>query len=351
MKKGILTFLFLLTQVSLFAQDDAAIKKIIDEGVAYHDKGDFEGAIKRYDQVLQIDRNNLLALTEKGMSLISLEKYDDVIQICKKAIETHPKDDGLKLIYVQYGTALDGLKKTDESLKIYDEGIKRYPTYMPLFYNKGITLASVKKYEEAIKTIQKGLNIKPEHPGSHNAIARLNQTEGKKIPALLAYCRFFTLEPQSDRAADNLSNLLAIMNANVEKKDSNTINILMPSKEQRPKEGLEDDFSSTELMLSLSAALDFDEKNKNKTEVEQFQRKFETVCAALSLRKNENSGFYQNYYVPYFAEMQSKNLLNTFSYIVFASSGEKYVTDWLKANEAKTDEFFKWSESYKWNAD
>ena len=354
MKKTILLLVFpLLTNIA-FAQLKQDAEKLVDEGVAYHDKGDYDGAISKYNKALELDKDNLLALTEKAFSLLSQQKYDESIASCKKAIEKHPGEKSLATTYVTYGNALDGLKKTDQSIEIYEEGIKQFPTYYLLHFNKGITLSSVKKYGEAILSFQKAVMIKPSHPGSHNGMARLLRVQGKRIPSLLAYFRFLIVEPQTNRAKENLESVQKLMKENVEEtgKKSVTINISPDMLGDtiagaKPKEN---SFNSTDLILSMEAAMDFDKKNKKKTEVELCIRKFETVCASLKETRKDNFGFYWDYYVPYFTEMKDKNFVETFTYIAFASSEDPDVAKWLKANKSSIDKFYEWSKNFTWKS-
>ena len=343
--------LFLICSIS-FGQNKSDAEKLVDEGVAYHDKGDFDGAISKYDKALELDKDNLLALTEKAYSLLSLKKYDESINYCRKAIETHPGEKSLRTVYVTYGNAMDAQKKTDQSIKIYDEGIKQFPDYYQLYFNKGITLTSVKKYNEAISCFQKSVSINPKHGSSHNAIARLSNINDKRIPSLLAYSRFLIIEPQGSRAKENLESLQKLMKGNVEVtgKNSITLNISpdMLSNSAKNGKAMENSFTSTDLILAMDAALDYDEKNKNKTDVEQFIRKFETVCASLKETHKDNYGFFWDYYVPYFVEMKDENLIETFGYIAFASSDTPEISLWLKSNKSKVDQFFEWSKSFTW---
>ena len=354
MKKTILLLMFpLLTNIG-FAQHKEDAEKLVDEGVAYHDKGDYEGAISKYDKALTLDKDNLKALTEKAYSLCASLKYDDAITFCKLAITAHPGGEYLPSVYVTYGNSLDGLKKTDKSIEIYEEGIKQFPNSYQLHFNKGITLSSVKKYDDAILSFQKAVMIKPSHASSHNGIARLLDAQNKRIPALLAYCRFLVIEPQSNRAIENIASIQKLMKANVEEtgKKSVTINISPDmlgdtTAGAKPKEN---SFNSTDMILSMDAALDFDKKNKKKTEVEQFIRKFETVCASLKETRKDNFGFYWDYYVPYFTEMKDKNFVETFAYIAFASSDDPDVAKWLKANKSSIDKFYDWSKNFTWKS-
>lgn len=334
------------------AQNKAEAEKIVEEGIAYHDKGDFEGALSRYEKALTLDKDNLSALAEKAMTLLSMQKYEESVAVCKTAFEKHPGEPSLKFLYVTCGNAYDGLKKTDKSLEIYDEGIKQFPDYYHLYFNKGVALSSVKRYDEALTSLQKAATCNPKHASTHNAIARLEDYNKKRIPALMAYARFLILEPESKRSKDNLDNLQLIMKGNVEKTGKNSITINISSdmlgdttKNATPKEN---NFTSTDLILAMTAALDYDKKNKKKSEVENFIRKFETICATLKETKSNNFGFYWTFYAPYFAEMKDKNFVETFGYIVFASSGDEAVKKWLKSHGKEIDAFYEWSKNYNW---
>ena len=117
MKKIALLLILLSINIS-FSQKKVVADKLVEEGVIYNDKGDFDGAMNKYNQALELDKNNLLALSEKALTLNSLEKYEESIIVCKKAIEKHPNEYILQTVYITYGNDLDGLKKTDEAFAI-----------------------------------------------------------------------------------------------------------------------------------------------------------------------------------------------------------------------------------------
>ena len=58
---------------------------------------------------------------------------------------------------------------------------------------------------------------------------------------------------------------------------------------------------------------------RKKAKDEQFVRKFETVCASLNKSRKDSNGFYWNYYVPCFIDMNDNQLVETSAYIAFAS--------------------------------
>jgi hypothetical protein len=94
--------------------------------------------------------------------------------------------------------------------------------------------------------------------------------------------------------------------------------------------------------------MDFDKKYKKETEVERFIRKFGSLCSILSESKTKNSGFFWDYYAPYFIEMKEQNLVETFGYIAFASSDNAEVSKWLKEHKNEIGKFLDWSKGYSW---
>ncbi len=355
MKQTILMMLFVVIGNSIFTQNKTAADDLVMEGIELHDKGDYKGAISKYDKALSLDNDNLFALTEKAYSLLSLGKNKESIENCEKAIKLYPDDKDLNVVYVTYGNATDGLKNTEKAIKIYDQGLAKFPDFYQLHFNKGVSLSGLKLYGEALISFEKTVIYNPNHASSHNAIGRLKNYDGKRIPALLAFCRFLALEPQSVRAEENLAAVGVIISGNVEKtgKQSVTININASILGDTTATGdpNENSFSMVDMLLSMSSALDYDKKYKNDTDVEKFIRKFDSFCSTLKEGQEKNYGFYWEYYVPYFTAMQEKGYVEVFSYIAFASSGDSDVSKWLKSHTGEMEEFYNWSAGFKWKSE
>ena len=119
-------------------------------------------------------------------------------------------------------------------------------------------------------------------------------------------------------------------------------------KKGKPKEN---SFTSTDLILSMSSTLDFSEENNKKSEVERFIGKMDLLCSSLAETRKDNSGFYWNYYVPYFTEMKTRKMIATFSYLTFAATGDNVVLAWLKSHQDDVDQFYLWSKAFTWKSD
>lgn len=349
--KFLISLLFCVT--INFAQDKISAEKIVREGIEFHDKGDYKTAISKYDEALKLDSNNLIALAEKALSLFYSGDYEKSVAICKIDLEKHgkEKDENLQNIYVNYGNSLDQLGKTEEALKMYDRGLKDYPDYYQLYFNKGISLLKdPKNLEKALACFQNAVKKNPNHASSHNALGRMLKSQDKRIPSILAFCRFLSIEPNTKRGSENLNFLNSYISENVTVTGENAITINIDSDKipDGKKKVSENDFKTSDMILSMDVALDHDKSNANKSDIENFARKLETLCATFKESK-KHKGFYWEYYVPYFIEMSNKKHIETFAYISHASSEKKETQDWLENHGKEIQDFFQWSKGFQWN--
>jgi Tfp pilus assembly protein PilF len=348
LKAIFLLFIFPFFSSLVFAQQKEEADNLVQEGVALQDKGEVDSALSKYNQALKIDQDNLLALMETAYSFLSIEKYDECINFSKRAIKTHPHDPLLKTAYVSYGNALDELGKTSKAIDIYEDGIKLFPEYFQLYYNKGISQNKLSKTEDALMSFQISATLYPNHASSQNALGHL-LFSNNKIPSLMAFCRFLVLEPNSKRSAANLDNVQKIMNAHVAKTDEKNVTISIGSDMlDQNKKKQKNNFSQAEFMLALNSALDNDSTNISKTEVEKFIRKFSSLIEYFKEAEKDNYGFYWDYYVPYFTDMNDKGLTEVFAYIAFTSSKNTAVDAWLESHNTEVAGFYKWSDEFKW---
>jgi Tfp pilus assembly protein PilF len=352
MKKFALLYALLLFAFTAYSQNPEAAAKLVEEGIALHDKGNTSGALEKYDKALEADKDNLSALHEKAYTLFSLKRYEEAISLCKKAISTHPADPQLDNIYVMYGNSLDAMGKSDEAIEVYDEGILLHPDAYMIYFNKGITLTGQEKYKEALPVFETTVMKNPRHAGSHNAIARLKAASNERVPAILALCRFLIIEPGTERSQANLQLLNELLGANVEKtgKKSITINVSPESLSDTLEDGTrkENCFSSAELILSMQGALNLSKDSKKP--VQKFKESAETLFSILSETKKDNFGFFWEYYAPYFIELHDKGFTETFAYIAYSSSGMPDVDKWIKSHSDEINNFYTWSKAFNWKS-
>ncbi|MFM9984352.1 MAG: tetratricopeptide repeat protein [Flavobacteriales bacterium] len=351
--KNILTF-WLLTAIhfSVLAQDPEGAKNKINEGIAAHDRGDFATAIKKYEVALELDNNNMEALAEMALSLMSMGRYEESVEYCKRAISNHKGDPLLASVYSTYGSALDALKKNDEAIDIYNEAISQFPDDYLLHFNLGVSISVNEDYDKALLSFHKAAELNPMHAGTHRIIGLIQAQKGNKIPAIMALSRFLVVEPEGPRAEYCLSVLRDLIAGSSQKTGKNSISITLngdilgdTTATGKPNPN---NFGMVEMMLSLSGALDLTKANKKDSEAIKFKNRMQSVASALASGKNEGNGFYWEYYAPYFIAMNDMGHLETFSNVAFASLKNSKIKKWIKKHPNEIAKFYKWSENYDW---
>ena len=341
MKK--LLFILYLPLLCLGQEKQKAEAKV-EEGIPLHDKGNYTEAIAKYDEALQLDANNFLALNEKALTLSAANHHEEAIALCQVAIKAHPEENASNL-YVTYGNSLDHLKQVEQALAIYNEGIEKYPDFYQLHFNKGITLANANDLPNAVLSFEYSAKLNPNHGSSINALGVLNRSN--RIAAILASCRYLILDNQSTRAKANWSSLTELMSQGVSKKEDQSISITFTA-DQLNKENTPNNFSNTDLILSMAAALDHDPKFKNKTDCEKFISKFTTICHSLEETRKTGNGYFWDYLAPYFIAMEKEKLIEPFAYYIYYPSKSEDVISYYQKNSKQIEKLIQWSQRYSW---
>ena len=318
---------------------------LIKEGVALHDRGDYDGAIAKYERVLKDNPNNVLAMYELTYSFTMKKDYRKSLEMAYKGAQY--KSDSLPLFYLSIGNNLDLLGEPKKAVEVYKKGIELEPNEGLLYYNLAVTYANLKKPDEARTNLKKAVQLKPNHPSSHLALGSIFQQTGYNTPALLALSRFLVLEPKSDRSVGAFKLLHhVLMGGATRGKGSNQINVFFNVASKKD----EGDFGSMDLVITLGAALAMSDANKGKSEIQKIldqENKFFAVLAEQE-PKGDKSKFSWKYYIPYFIELKERNYIEPFAYYISQSNNLDGVEKWLAANETRVNEFLAWSKSYQW---
>lgn len=227
--------------------------------------------------------------------------------------------------------------------------LAKYPDYYQLYYNKAITLFGLKKTEEASGYLRKATQYNPNHIGSFNALSVTDASN--RIPALMISCRYLILENKSARAKAHFARIGEIVSAGVEKTGENAISLtLNPGllDDVTNEKQSENNFSATDMILSMAAALEYDEKNKDKTDCQKFISKMESVFESLDEMKSKNKGYYWEFLAPYFIDLKKNGFLEAFAYVVYFPSQQPDVLAYHEKNAKNLERFYQWSKEYAW---
>ena len=139
---------FLLLSYNAFSQstDELNTIKIIQKGIDFHDNKKYDEAIAEYKKVSRSDSNYVLAASELATTYVESGKDSLALSLCNDLLEI-PSSYIPSLLSLK-ANALDDLKRSDEAIKVYEEGMKRFPLNYSYTYELGILKVRQKKYKE-----------------------------------------------------------------------------------------------------------------------------------------------------------------------------------------------------------
>ena len=336
MIKYFLTTVIFLVNLSLSSAQSNKIPELIQEGIQLHDNGDYDGAIQKYFQALQLDPESPLVNYEIAFSYYQKKEIEKAKQYLNKALV---KDsDSYLSAAVLYGSILDDTGNAKKAIKFYKKALKRYPDNYLLNYNIALTYYNGKEYQKAEEYLITAITDNVMHTSSHLMLGYIKNSQGIRTKSLLPLYFFLLLEPNTDRSGDAYQLLISQQNQGVERTSDKNINVSIPFNKK-----LEDDFSAAETMISMVASSKYLEENKDKTEMELFSESNDSFFKILGELKKENTGFWWDLYVPFFYELALAGYTETYSNYI-SQNQETSAREWLENNEDKLDTFFSWLE-------
>jgi tetratricopeptide (TPR) repeat protein len=334
MKKSILTLGFLILANFIFGQ--VPFDSLVQQGVQYHDAGEYQKAIDIYKKALEIDPNSTLVNYEISYTYMMMEDYDNALKHSNIVIEKN--DENQLGGYIVTSSCLDYQGKTDESIKLLEKAIKKFKTNYLLYYNLAISYYNKKDLDKAIENSIAAINLKSSHASSHLLLGKIMCAKGNKIQGILSLHYFLFLEPNTARSKEAYALLMNQIGGNVTKDPNkpNQINISMsmPSKD--------DEFGAAEMSLALLQASGNIEENKNKTDEEMFAQNTEKLFKILGEMKKKNSkGLWWEFYVPFDYELAQSQHMTTYCYLISYGSNDKS-KEWVDNNRDKLESFGTW---------
>jgi tetratricopeptide (TPR) repeat protein len=176
-----------------------------NRGIAYHNKRDYDGAIRDYDQILRLEPGNAVAFNNRGNSFHAKALFDRAVQDYDQAIRLNPKyalafvnravvhrsksrfDDAIQdcsqaiafnpnLVSAYFGRALAYQEKARWDFDAYlsegryddlaildlDQAIRLDSKSAPAFANRGNIFARKRQYERAIADYSEAVRLAPD---------------------------------------------------------------------------------------------------------------------------------------------------------------------------------------------
>ncbi len=339
-------FLFscLITSTTIYGQDTAKVKAIINRGIALHDSAKYSEAIDKYKEALKLDPGNLHAQYEMSFTMVSSGRQDEAIPVLEKVCPSNEYAEAYDLLASIY----DDKKDYTKALAIYKQGLAAFPKYQRLYFNLGISYLRQEKYPEAEENAIKAITLNPKHASSQRLYALAMYHRHRDVASIMAFCSFLMLEPQTNRSAEAYQYIQKIFLAGVKVdtvngKKSITITV------QDNKAG-DDDFGLQTMVATLGASSYYDDdKNKNQSGIDILNDQLTSIfkVAGEIQEKKKHKDFFWKYYAEFFYKLTKTDNMPAFIRLVSLSGYHDENLKWFKENDYKLKALSSWVASAK----
>ncbi|MBR0261520.1 MAG: tetratricopeptide repeat protein [Selenomonadaceae bacterium] len=151
-----------------------------NRGNAYEDLKQYERAIQDYDKAIEINPNYLMAYNNRGNAYSDLGQNERAIQDYDKAIQLNPN---YFEAYTDRGATYYKLGQNERAIQDYDKAIQINPNYDMAYYNRGTAYALLRKFKQAIQDFNKAIELNPNYAAAYNNRAYCYQELGDKAKA------------------------------------------------------------------------------------------------------------------------------------------------------------------------
>ena len=207
------------------------IQRLLARAKKIAKKGEHEEARKLYTTVLEASPNNQEAKNE----LLALQQVKDhlkppkaeiqsvfalysngQIQEALDAVETLTKDyPNESLLYNISGACYKQIGQLEEAFKSFQKAVDLKPDYAEAQYNLGVTIHELGQVDSAIKCYEKALAIQHAYPNAHNNLGQILLESGQPDAAMNHFEWAVAYQPEFSEAHNNLgSSLLALRQVN-----------------------------------------------------------------------------------------------------------------------------------------
>lgn len=169
------------THVLEKADDALKLRAYIERGLAKEQKQDFASAVDDYTAALTRDKENVPALSRRGVCLERLGKHEEAIADFTHLLESVPAEQA-SLIYFNRAGSYRALGRLDEAVADYTHALEHTSDVLPIYIERSISYRLMDRNEEALLDIERALAIKPKNADLLNLRAiekiQLNDVHG-----------------------------------------------------------------------------------------------------------------------------------------------------------------------------
>lgn len=324
-----IVFVYVLFPAITFSQIDSLLRK----GMCFHDQGKYREALECYQQVLQTDPTNAEAMYEMAYTFMTTGDFKRAAEYARNSIRKGKTF--YSGSYAVWGSSLDELGKRAKALRVFDEGITRFPEDHLLAYNKGLTLYRMRRYIEAEKELTRSVMLRPTHAGSHLLLAYTEVGLGNRVKAMFPLYIFLLVESRTERSEKAWDMLASLQVKGMPSRNFRPLSLGISSRQDPDSLEIIDIAIQTAITASIAGKAD-------STELGRFAERNTVIFSAFNKKKNSTNSIWWNFYIPLLSEIHNSGNTEAFSYYISRGARPKEAEIWFSNNAYKMNRFADW---------
>ena len=186
-------------------QQTPIIQQALDLAVEHHTAGRLSEAERIYQEILQNNPNQPVALHLFGLIAHQVRENDKAVDLITKALAIKPD---YAEAYSNLGLALQELGRLDDAAASYRKARHIRPDLPEVHYNLANTLRDLGKLEEATAAYREALVLKPELVEAHHGLGITFHELGRLDDAVSSFKKALAIKPDFSEALGSYGILL-----------------------------------------------------------------------------------------------------------------------------------------------
>lgn len=252
-----------------------------------------------------------------ALALVNANKGAEGIPYLEKVIKTTSAYTAAA--YNLLGGIYDSNHEPEKAIAVYKDGIKAYPQYQNTYYNLGLAYFRNKQYGDAETQAIEAIKLDPQHANSQRMYALVTFHQNKRMNALLGFCSFLLLEPNTAQSAEVTTNMQSILKGGALKEDGiGTLSAADIKERATLNAGITAIAASAQAKKLTGAAL------------LEYQLKAIFGLAGQSAEKKTDKSFFDQFYAAYFYKLAQSNNMPVFIGLITNKQPDAGLTEWVK---------------------
>jgi antitoxin component YwqK of YwqJK toxin-antitoxin module/Tfp pilus assembly protein PilF len=334
MKKGIIVSLYLcfsLITLQIYGQENIYLSsdQFVNEGIEFHNKGEYEQAITNYKKVSKCDPNYALACYELALTYYYIDNYEAAMAKCNEALSLNYDK---AFVYSLMGSIFDEMGKENEGIELLTGALRKWPYNQNLLLNLAICYLNTDQPILAEYILKKSILINPYHARTHLCLAKVNYMMGRITQSYLAYNMVLLLNP-------SINNIAAFEEAISQKPKLKYQEYKYPYSKNINSEKWDEIKGLLQSELAFSKDFEYDYENNYMA-----GRQSLMLFRKLTFEPSDTS-IYSRLYSRLFVEINQKVGFETYLNYILKNTNNDNVVNWTKKNKDKLDSFVNWAQS------